>query len=354
MNPSLAQALGMRVVRVADSTIAGGGFAALRRAIEPPAVDAPASSPWLAGERGGLGVAIGLADVGGRTLTAIGVEIAPPLSAGMRMTSPNFARFVVPSAAPDHHGFGALTVHAYDPPRAHALLDGRMGGDLFGELGMLGGLGAVAVQDTLLEVFLSDDNRIPVAVDAAVACARTLSARARALAPSPADEELRRAWERYAVDRALAIDWPRRRMSGGALEISFEPLPLGALTTIRVRFPRVLAVGLHLRPDPRGRFVAKKKPAPDNVQIGDTDFDAQFVVDAVAPERARMLFAADPKLRTILANVASSSTELIVNDREILATASGQLGGGDLAARADALEHAAARMVPERGTGPYR
>ncbi|HEY8077014.1 MAG TPA: hypothetical protein VIF62_22965 [Labilithrix sp.] len=354
MDASLASMLGLRAVRVATSTIAGGGFAAMRRATEPPAVDAKTTSTWIAGERDALGVAIGIADVGPAMYTAVRVEIAPPLSAGMRMTSPGLPRFVTPQGPADHHGFGELVVHAHDAPRAHGLLDGRMGGDLVGALGMLKNLGAVAVQDGLVEVFLSDDARIPVALDSAVLAARILSSRAAALAPSAADESLRREWERYAVDHALTIDWPRRRMSAAAIEIAFEPLPLGALTTIRVKFPRVLTAGLHFRRDPRGRFVAKKQPAPDDVQIGDAEFDGQFVIDAVAPDRARAIFAADPTLRALLADLASTSIELVVNDREVFASSSGRLPPADLHARATALEHAAKRIVPERATGPYR
>jgi hypothetical protein len=356
---SLAPAFGLAFVRVPAAVLAGAGFAALRRATEPPPIDAPASSWWMAGERDGLGVVV-REDVFDRVAkTSVAVEIAPPMFVGMRMQSPGCGRFLVPHGTPaDHHGFGDLAVFAHDAPRAHLYLDPRMGSkNLLSALELLKSAGQVAVQDGLVEVLLSDavtdETRLAIAIDAAVAVARAFSERGRLLPPGAADQDLRDEWESFAPEHGLTLDWTRRRMSGGALEIGFEPLPLGALTTVRVKLRRVLAAGLHLRRDPRGRFVAKKSPKPDSVQVGDGDFDAQFVIDALAPERARAALS-DASLRPLLADLGAASTELVMNDREIFSSFTGRLPAADLWSRAQALDRAASLVTPERAVGPYR
>lgn len=350
---SIGAAFGLRFARVPDCTIIGAGFSSLRRAMEPPRVSGPTARPWLVKD----GVVVRHERLLGMDYTVVSAEITPALFVGLRMMTRGFGRFPVQPGPTDHHGWGELVVYAHDPPRAHDFLDPRAGTNAFATVTSLAGLGPVAIQDSMVESFLpgfvTDETRIGIAVDTAAMLAKSLSDRSRAVPPSAADERLRATWERYAIEQGLAFDWTRRKMSGGAIEIELDPLPLGVLTTTRVRFREPLAAGLHLRRDPRGRFVAKKQPAPDGVQVGDADLDAQFVIDAVSPDLARSALES-ATVRAILSELASTSVDLVMNDREIAVCATGAISLADLWSRCGRLDHAAQLVAKTRSAGPYR
>jgi hypothetical protein len=353
---SVAEQIGMRVVRVPESTIVGAGFSALKRAIEPPQITSPKTQVWIAGEREGLGVVIRLEALADGMKYVISVEIAPPLFVGLRMFTHGFMRFGPQAGPADDPGWAELVVYSRDPLRARALLDPHGGASLYTPVHTLKAFGPVAIHDAAVESFLphaADPIRVSIAVDAAVLVARAFSQRSRATPPSKSDETLRASWERYATEQGLSFDWPRRRMHGEDIEIVLEPLPLGALTTMRVRFATPLGAGLHLRRDARGRFVALKSPIADAIQVGDAEFDAQFVIDAANADRARHVLRTD-ELRRILADLASSCVDVLMNDREVVACTTGAASLADLWSHMNALKRAAALLAREHASGPYR
>lgn len=354
---NVAGALGLRVVAVPEGAVVGAGFGALRRATSGPAVSGAATSTWLVGERGGVGVVVRTETIGIQFYTSVVVEIAPPLFVGLRVWQHGFGRFDAPPGAAVQL-WGDFMVLARDEARARLVLaeDGSLDA-----LRALARLGHIGVQDGFVEVMLPSgadgEEHVRAAVDRAAELAGALARRVAGLPWHKADAERARQWETFAVNEGLDIDHVRRRMRGRVdgveVEISSDPAPNAVYTTTLARFRWALGAGLWLRRDPRGLLVARRSPALDGVSVGERDFDAQFIVDAAAPARAVELLR-DPGAREELARLASVNAHLVMNDREVIVASMAWLGPADLWSATRALVRLVDRVTPEAKVGPYR
>lgn len=354
----VADALGMRTVAVPEAAVVGAGFGALRRAARGSPLGAPTTSTWLVGERHGRGVVVRLENFGGTLYTSASAEIVPPLLVGLRLWQPSFNRFGVASANPVFDRWGDYMVLANEDVRTGLALHAHDAS--LAPVRAMATAGHVAAQDSMVEIFLiapGDEALLLNAIDAAALAARALSERSAALRWNPAHLERARQWEAFALNEGLELDHAthtmRGRVRGVDVEIALDPAPNALFTTVLARFRWGLGAGLYLRRDPRGLLVARRAPALDGVGVGDADFDAQFVIDALSvPQAIEVLKSTEA--RRLLSELASVSAQVVMNDREVGVATMAWLGPAELWEQMQALVRVVERITPEANVGPYR
>lgn len=362
-----ASELRLSLAHVLETRLTGSNmsFQALRREVRQATVraGAPHAAPWLHGERDGVAVfahTITLKQTGDAakpllpTHTVAIAEIDPPLFAGLRMMSRDLGAFL---------GFAKG-----DEPTLHPAIDGRFLTYAFdsgrvGEIFLPGkrpdGLGdairdannscSMVIRDSSVEAIIAGAmpyaDRLDAIIGFATSIAREISTRARSLRQTPLELAAREAWQRLAASLGLSVDPLRWHIFGrlGDVEVSamLDGSPPAVSTTFRARFRTRLAYPLFLRSgvDP------KMKP-------GFPELDRLLVLVPSHAEARTIL--GDPDLRAMLAEEASTSN-LVLDDVEIVLGRGGFAGTKEIAKRLQALVAIVDRMTPRMPVaGPFR
>jgi hypothetical protein len=369
----VARAVRLAVAHVSDAHLTGTTFQTLRREMVQatfPASNA-STSPWLHGTRRDVAVivrTVAMRQTGDRakpaapTHTLAIAEIDPPLFAGLRMMSRDLIPYfgLAKGAQPTGHPSLDTTFLAYalDMLRVREILLPRGLPDRLGEgIGHASRSCSIVVKDSTVEAMTlganPDAGRVDGLADIATSIAREISVRARTLTQRPLEITAREAWQRLAVKLGLSVDPLRWHLYGalGGVEVSamLEGSPPAVSTTFRARFRNRLPCALVLRRGYRAREVF----ARSNKALGFPELDDLLVVETADREQARALFG-NAALRGLVAEEAKTSN-LVLDDREIVLARGGFAGTREIAARLGALTAIVDLVTPPvQGHGPFR
>ncbi|MDB4937741.1 MAG: hypothetical protein JWP87_4713 [Labilithrix sp.] len=369
----VARAVRLDVAHVSDVHVTGTTFHALRREMAQATfpVSSVTTSPWLHGIRRDVAVivrTVAMRQTGesakppSPTHTLAIAEIDPPLFAGLRMMSRDlgayfgFAKGDEPTGHPSldtkflAYGFDMMRVREIFLPRG---LPDRLGDGI----GHASRSCSIVVKDSTVEAMAlganADAARVDGLADIATSIAREISVRARGLSQRPLEVAAREAWQRLAASLGLSIDPLRWHLFGplGGAEVSamLEGSPPAVSTTFRARFRARLPCAFVLRRGYRERNLLQRRAKG----LGFPELDDLLVLQAADREQAAGLFA-DPALRMLLAEEARTSN-LVLDDREIVLARGGFAGTKEIAARLRALVAIVDRMTPPTAKqGPFR
>jgi hypothetical protein len=191
-----------------------------------------------------------------------------------------------------------------------------------------------------------------------VELAQRIETARKTLAPPAQERILRTSWTAVANRHNLSLDVHTGVMRGrfGGSEVSVEAVLHRGLfwTVFRVTFDRPLGVSLSLTREGALTGIVKLLGAQD-IQTGDPQFDAAFVIKGSPEERVRSLLSAD--VRALLLEVNHDATQLVVKDDDLVAEVKWMVTEAPhLESSLNLVTRIAAALarVNQGGAGPYR
>lgn len=369
----VARATGMSLAYVLDAHVTATTFHTLQREMKQgrAARGTRGATPWLHGSRRDVEIVVRMLPMAPTfaaakpteaTHTAAVAEIDPPLFAGMRMFSRDLVTFFGPARGEVPSGHPSLDstflTYAFDVERVRELLLPQGLPDRLGEaIAHASRSCSIVVKDSSVEAISLGAGpvaeRIEGLADIASTIAREISARARTLRHTPLEVQAREAWQRLAASLGLSVDPLRWHVFGrlGDVEVSvmLEGSPPGVSTTFRAQLRSRLPYALLLRRGFRDKGLWGGGGAP----MGHPELDALLVLQASHRPQACALFA-DPALRQLLAEEARTSN-LVLDDQEIVLGRGGFAGTKEIARRLQALVAIVDRLTPRlAAAGPFR
>lgn len=336
-----ARELGLRLYSPVAPFSLEKSFARLLRARGRPLVGVASPKDWMHGifqpaapGRRSFEVLV----VADATHTRAVVRIDPPLHVGLHWES------------------GTRPWNALVTPRAQAILADEGLAPLLASCRE-----DVAVVDTMVVVFAPGTSESTPAVRGMLLTASDLaraigSARA---STAPDVEHARRAAEWQAAAREAHLSFDEARMgihgfcNGLEMAITVEGALVRLETTVAVGLPRLAGIDLRLYPHAMRAAIETALLGSSDIRIGRTAFDESFVVRGFPEDRVTVLLE-DAHMRQAIAQLATSSTGLRLNDGRLDVTYAAVLDGAGVRAVINAVTALGQRLAAPAAGGPYR
>jgi hypothetical protein len=367
---ALAHALDLNPYAPSATYSYGASFRQMKRTLGVPAAPPPSFQHHLYGVRHGVEIMVLTYDVGSgssqTTYTAVLARIDPPLFLGLALRPRSGLERLFGSVdfpLGDADADQALHVRAFDTrpalllspadPQGRALLQHLVA------QARSDWLPAIADSVVTLERAgtYTDPREIAQVADWAIALARGLAGRRRAVPHQPHEAKMNDEWHRFADGAGFGFDPERMKLQGkagdSAAEIALETDGQHVRTSVSMTFPRAVGVAMFVQRTTLPGFL--QGLFSQDIRVGDPAFDQMYKVTGQPVEAVRDALAR-PALLAVLKQLGGVTTSVQMNHRELYFRVDGCLATQAHLAETVALGRTAtAALFGEvSALGPYR